>query len=414
MIVPLFQLRKANLQKLAWDFEAVRSGTKVWPLKPAISAPPFLSNPAGAGDLSKRTEQDKRAHNATWALQLAIEEHHKMNRRTFNAISLAALLAPIPRISFSQDGSADRTGYQIAEINEGRLAAGHGGMATLETAVDKDTLFQMASCSKTVACLAVLTLVRDGRIALDQPVNRYLQRWQLPGPRGATTTIAELMSHSAGTTVHGFAGYGPGQSIPSLLDILAGRTPANSDPVRTRRRLFRQFRYSGGGTMVLQAMIEDVTGTDFASYTATEVLAPVGATRATFAITPTTAFAHGSYENGAPLDGGFNKYPESAAAGLWATASDLAKILHAVPLALRGAPDALLPVELAQRMITPMNAQSGLGVFVGAGRTIFHDGRNAGFDSITVASLETGRVRTAVTNRNGAIAGYMQTLLSER
>ncbi|WP_299958557.1 serine hydrolase domain-containing protein [uncultured Roseobacter sp.] len=336
-----------------------------------------------------------------------------MNRRTFTATSLAAVLAPLPRPSFAQQTTTDLPGYQVAEINGGRLTAGHGGMATPHAVVDDDTLFQVASCSKTVTALAVLTLVRDGRIELDQAANRYLRQWQLPGPRGATATIAELLSHTAGTTVHGFEGYGPGIEIPNLPDILSGRHPANSNPVRTRRRLFRQFRYSGGGTMVLQALIEDITEMGFATYTTTEVLTPIGTPRATFALKPEPAFAHGFYADGQPLVGGFRRHPESAAAGLWATASDLAKVLQAVLHSLSGARDALIPAALAQRMVTPVSWRSGLGVFVTPSATILHEGRNFGFDSVMAAELATGRVRAAVTNRNGALETYARQLVPD-
>jgi CubicO group peptidase (beta-lactamase class C family) len=341
-----------------------------------------------------------------------LRKSKKMNRRHFNIVSLAAILAPLPRLSFAQQIAPPIPGYQVAEIEEGRLTSGYGGMATSKTPVDDETLFQAASCSKTVAALAILTLVRDGRINLDQPANKYLERWQITGPNGPTATVAALMSHTAGTTVHGFAGYAPDEEVPDLIDILAGRDPANSDSVQARRRLFRQFRYSGGGTTVLQALIEDVTGTDFATYAATEVLRPVGAPRATFAIKPSAPFAHGSFSDGSPVPGGFRRHPESAAAGLWATASDLARVMHAIINSLRGQNDALLPMALAERMVTPVSADSGLGVFIYPGPIIAHDGRNFGFDSVMAAELETGRVRSAMTNRNGAISGYIEEITS--
>lgn len=334
-----------------------------------------------------------------------------MNRRTFNALSLAAAFAAIPRQTLAQSAVPDAAGYQIATINDGLLAVRHGGMARADFAVDDNTLFQVASCSKTVTSLAVLTLVRDGRLTLDAPVNQFLKRWQLPGLRGDAATVAALMSHTAGTSVHGFGGYGPSEDLPDLFEILSGRTPANSSAVRAQPRLFGGFRYSGGGTMVLQALIEDVTGEAFSDYTTRAVLQPVGASSATFAIMPRAAFAHGFYESGMPVEGGFRRHPESAAAGLWATASDLAKILQAVLDSLRGRGRAILPLELATRMITPISGQSGLGVFVEPGRVIWHEGRNYGFDAIMAADLATDRIRAALVNRNGAIERYAQELL---
>ncbi|WP_299046582.1 serine hydrolase domain-containing protein [uncultured Tateyamaria sp.] len=336
-----------------------------------------------------------------------------MNRRTFNATAIAAAVSPLPRQLSAAAVSKASTGYQFAAINDGLLTVKHSGMARAGTAVDDDTLFQVASCSKTVTALAVLALVRDGHVDLDEPVNRYLRRWHLTGARGAKASIAELMSHTAGTTVHGFEGYEPDEDLPDLTEILGGHGPANSGPIQARRRLFRQFRYSGGGTMVLQALIEDVTGMDFAAYTRDAVLKPVGASGATFAIIPDAPFAHGSFENGKALNGGFRRHPESAAAGLWATASDLARIFHAVLRALDGVRHALIPIALAERMVTPVSSGAGLGVFVSPGPMISHQGRNFGFDAIVVADLRTGRVRAAVTNQNGALDTYARQLLPQ-
>lgn len=334
-----------------------------------------------------------------------------MNRRRFSALGLAAAFAAIPRQSLAQSAVPDAAGYQFAAINDGLLTVRHGGMARAGIVVDDNTLFQVASCSKTVTSLAVLTLVRDGHLALDAPVNQFLKRWQLPGLRGDAATVAALMSHTAGTSVQGFGGYGPSEDLPDLFEILGGRTPANSGAVRAGPRLFGGFRYSGGGTMVLQALIEDVTGEAFSSYTSKAVLRPVGASTASFVIMPRAAFAHGFYETGMPVEGGFRRHPESAAAGLWATASDLAKILQAVLDSLRRRRRAILPFELATRMITPVGGQSGLGLFVEPGRVIWHEGRNFGFDAIMAADLATDHIRAAVVNRNGAIECYAQELL---
>ena len=336
-----------------------------------------------------------------------------MNRRSFNTTGLAALLAPLAYASHAQHPTPGPTGFQTAEISSAGRATRQGGMATRLAKVDEETLFQAASCSKTVTALAILTLVRDGRVDLDLPANHYLRRWKLSGPRGETTTVAQLMSHTAGTTVDGFEGYGPGETLPSMLDILNGRTPANSAKVRTHRRFFPSFHYSGGGTMVLQALLEDVSREDFATYAQDYVLDPIGAQGATFDIRPSSAFARGHLEDGQALEGGFRRHPESAAAGLWASASDLAQVMHAIVRALRSERAALVPSSLARRMITPVSWRSGLGVFVDPNGIIYHDGRNHGFDSIMVADLKTGHVRAATTNRNGALEHHVAHLLGQ-
>ncbi|MEM1078889.1 MAG: serine hydrolase domain-containing protein [Pseudomonadota bacterium] len=328
-----------------------------------------------------------------------------MNRRSFTFAGTAALAGltigtPAPAQSFQH-------GFQIADWQDGALRRDLGGMARPGDPVRHETLFQVASCSKTVTALAILTLVRDGRVALDRPVNQSLKRWQLPGPRGKRATPAELLSHTAGTNIHGFAGYGTAEDIPDLIQILRGEAPSNSPAVTTRRRLSKRFDYSGGGTTVLQCLIEDVTDMAFAAYASKAVLIPVGARHATFDLHPRAHHAQGLLETGDPLDGGFRRHPESAAAGLWASATDLVQIMRAILISLSGAPGALLPAPLAQRMIVPVTPNVGLGVLVKPGEVIWHDGRNEGFEAAMAGDLVTGRARAGVTNRNGQMQAVL-------
>lgn len=322
-----------------------------------------------------------------------------MNRRFFTLAGLASAAAVTSRVSLADVG--DQIGWQIAELTSDGLRLAHGGMAAPGLPVNDETLFQVASCSKTVAALAVFTLVRDGFVELHRPVNQYLRRWQLPGPRSGRTTISDLLSHTAGTNIHGFMGYGANDDIPGLIDILNGEHPATSPAIRNERRLVKKFDYSGGGTTVLQCLIEDVSNESFGRYAAENVLNPIGATHATFDLEPQRAHADGYWEDGEPLPGGFVRHPESAAAGLWASASDLVRIMRSILVSLSGDSAALLPKELAMQMITPVSAGVAHGVFVEPGVAISHDGRNEGFESAMAAHLVTGRVRAGVTNRNG-------------
>ena len=88
-------------------------------------------------------------------------------------------------------------------------------------------------------------------------------------------------------------------------------------------------------------------------------------------------------------------------------------MLAAILGSVRGERDAIIPVGLAQRMVPPVGAQSALGVIVRSKTTIFHDGRNFGFDSTMAADLKSGQIRAIVTNRNGALEGVSQASLSD-
>lgn len=314
---------------------------------------------------------------------------------------MAGLFAIRPRAA---DARPDNIGYQIAVNDGATIEQNHGGLASPGRSVTDSTLFQAASCSKPVAALAAMTLVRDGLLDLDRPVNAYLTRWNLQGRCAPRATAAALMSHTAGTSVSGFPGYSAGTPMPTLMQILEGAEPANTETVRADRLICGWHHYSGGGTTVLQLLIEEVSGQSFADYTRTAVLEPLGASGATFDLEPAGHIAFGHFEDGSVVTGGFHRYPESAAAGLWCRAADLARVMRGLVASVRGETGAILPLDLAQRMIRPVQGRAALGVFSDRGAAIWHDGINHGFRALMTADLETGRVVGALANSDAGMS----------
>jgi len=100
--------------------------------------------------------------------------------------------------------------------------------------ITSETVFQAGSISKPVAAAAALRLVDEGKIDLDADVNRYLRSWKVPANDGwqPIVTLRQLLSHTGGTTVHGFPGYAQGEAIPTLIQVLNGEEPANTPAVR--------------------------------------------------------------------------------------------------------------------------------------------------------------------------------------
>src|SRR6266446_10698071 len=88
--------------------------------------------------------------------------------------------------------------------------------------------------------------------------------------------LRQLLSHTAGTTVHGFPGYPAGGSLPSIVQILDGAPPANTSPIFVDLIPGMQFRYSGGGTTIAQLAVTDVVGLPFPDLMRELVLAPLG------------------------------------------------------------------------------------------------------------------------------------------
>ena len=280
--------------------------------------------------------------------------------------------------------------------------------------VAPDTLFQAASISKPIAVLAMLRLVDRGLLDLDEDVNEKLTSWQVP-PTGAwqpVVTLRQLASHSAGLTVHGFPGYAEGTALPTTVQILDGVRPTNTFGVRVDLVPGTQFRYAGGGTIVMQQLLEDVTGTSFRELARELVLEPLGMSDSDYAqplppeLHSRAAVAHD--ERGLPIEGRWHAYPELAAAGLWTTPTDLAKAAIGVQRMYAGADNALLARELAREMLTHQISAGqrigglghlGLGFFLDdAGRRFGHSGGNAGFSCHLLADRDTGQGAVVMTN----------------
>ena len=288
--------------------------------------------------------------------------------------------------------------------------------------VTATTRFQACSISKPVAVLGMLRLVERGVLDLDVDVNDLLGSWQVP-PNASwqpRITLRQIASHSAGLTVSGFPGYRSDARLPTLTQILTGSAPANTPGVRVDTFPGVQFRYAGGGTMVLQQVLEDVTERPFRELMHDLVLGPLGMTRSDYAQPLPrelhTAAATAHYSDGTPVRGGWRVYPELAAAGLWTTPGDLARYAIAVQRACRGMTDAILGAELTERMLTPQIRSIhrlggldsiGLGLFLGGQPepTYFgHSGGNQGFKCHLLAHRDAGNGAVVMTNGDGGHA----------
>ncbi|MBA3813834.1 MAG: beta-lactamase family protein [Alphaproteobacteria bacterium] len=178
----------------------------------------------------------------------------------------------------------------IAVIDKGKMAWAkrYGKIKGSPDSKTGDTLplFQAASVSKSITAVGALLLVQQGKLSLDKDVNIYLKSWKVPENKftvGQKVTLRRLLSHSAGTSVGGFNGYSVDQKIPSLVEILKGEKPlANSEPVSVIYEPGSKHQYSGGGTTIVQLLIEDVTGEKFDMWMKRNVLDPFGMRESTF------------------------------------------------------------------------------------------------------------------------------------
>lgn len=304
-------------------------------------------------------------------------------------------------------------GISVAVIQHGELAWARGWgvrSATNCEPVTPETDFQAASISKAVTAVLALRMVEQGKIGLDRNINDALTSWKLPvdpklAPHGVT--LRQLLSHTAGLGVHGFNGFAPGARLPTEVQMLDGLPPSKVGPVRSVLPAGAQFEYSGGGYVVTELALADVSGMPFAELAQREVLGPLGMKRSAFAQPPSPAVLSDmatGHVNGSPILGGYEVVPQLAAGGLWSTPTDLARLLIDIRAAAAGKAGHLLSPTMARTMLTPVKDNWGLGVAVypDGPKRFGHDGLNNGYLSFMIADVAHGNGIVIMTNGDRA------------
>lgn len=308
-------------------------------------------------------------------------------------------------------------GLSVAVIKDHKLLwAKAYGFAddSLKIPATVDTRFQAASVSKSLNAVGVLKLVQQKKLDLYADINTNLKSWKFPYDslsKGKKINTANLLSHTAGLTVHGFGGYVPGDSLPSIPQILDGQKPANSKPVRSMYEPGKKYEYSGGGVTISQLELMDITQKPYADYMSKEVLLPLGMSNSSYqqpSAVKAALLAHGYNYDAKEIKGSYHIYPEQAAAGLWTKPTDLAKYIIEMQNAYEGRSSKVLKQETVKLMFTPyQNKNYALGVFIDSlkGTAYFqHSGANEGFRSQYYGSLQGGNgVVVMVNSDNGNI-----------
>jgi len=281
--------------------------------------------------------------------------------------------------------------YGYADVAENRKAT-------------SQTLFQAASISKSINSIGQLKLVEQGKLGLDDDINKYLKTWKFPYDslsKGKKISIANLLSHKAGLSVHGFGGYQKGTELPTIIQILNGQKPANSPAVRSVFEPGTKFQYSGGGTTISQLILENTTGEKYEDYMWKNVLTPLEMNESSYNQPPSQdkeKLLATAYNNGKEVKGKYHIYPEKAAAGLWTNPNDLAKYIIETQLSLLGKSNKFLSKEMSVKRI-----ENNYGVFLNdfKGTKYFaHSGGNEGFVCYYIGSVEDGNGLVVMTNGN--------------
>jgi CubicO group peptidase (beta-lactamase class C family) len=298
----------------------------------------------------------------------------------------------------------------IAVIDKGKIAwVKSYGYADVEhqRKADPETMYQVASISKSVNAVGVMRLVQSGKLSLSADIRTYLRTWSFPDnafSTGKTITLKHLLSHTAGLSVHGFIGIPMGDSIPTVNQILDGKRPANNEPVVPIFPPGERFEYSGGGSTVIRKILDDQISNNYDSLMQQLVLRPIGMKSSSFnqPLQPQmNNFAFGYDKDMQVLPSKYYLYPEQAAGGLWSTASDIAKFVIAVQQSLTSGTG--LPITKAGtlEMLTPLSDTYALGFGIiqkGGEKYFYHEGQCYGYSAVYYGSFATGQGLVVLTN----------------
>jgi len=189
--------------------------------------------------------------------------------------SQATLTTQADRI-FAQYNSTHTPGCAVGVRQEGRdlLLRGYG-MAELETQtpITVNTIFESGSVAKQFTAMAILLLVQDGRLHLDDSVRRYIPELpEYPKP----VLVRHLLSHTSGlrewSSLVALAGWPRGSRVHTQQDLL--------EIITAQRRLNHPvgdaYSYTNSGFALLPAIVERVSGMSFAQFSEDRIFAPLG------------------------------------------------------------------------------------------------------------------------------------------
>lgn len=162
----------------------------------------------------------------------------------------------------------------VAIMDSGKIVYSEGfGMADREKGipVDRNTLFNIGSISKAFTATAVMLLVDQGRLSLDDPVTRYLPEFTMADPRYKNITVRMLLDHTSGLAGSTFANqFGFEYDKDAFPHLLTNLTKAH-----LRHAPGEMAVYTNDGFTLAEMIVERVSGKTFMDFLAENVFKPL-------------------------------------------------------------------------------------------------------------------------------------------
>lgn len=292
-------------------------------------------------------------------------------------------------------------GAAVLVLHDGQAVFRRGyGLAVVEdgTAVTAASNFRLASVSKQFTAAAVLLLVEEGRLGLDQPARRWLP--ELP-PAATSVTLRQLLSHTSGLP-----------DYEDLMDPADSRQVHDADVLALLARADRldftpgtAYRYSNSGYALLALIVGRASGQDFATFLQQRIFGPLHMTHTVAhqdGVDTVTARAYGY----SWLDGRWQRTDQSTTSavlgdgGIYSSLDDLARWDAALY------DDRLLSAASRRAMFSPATATTepdvphyGFGWRLN-GRMQWHSGESIGFRNVILRYPDRQLTVIVLSNRN--------------
>jgi len=302
-------------------------------------------------------------------------------------------------------------GLSITFIDHGQIS-GTENYGVLEVGsdknVNKESIFNACSMSKFLSGMLVMKLTEQGLLDLDEDVNKRLVSWKVLESdliKDKRVTLRNLLSHQSGIIdpENSFAELNLDSGVPSMIELLKGKTLYCKDPIEVKYEPESEFHYSDAGYCIIQQLIEDVTERPFPQVMNELIFEPLKMENsrliATMLEMDREDFSCGHNKKGELVGGKYPIYPYPAGSGLWTTSLDFAKLVLELMSAIKGESKIGISKSIAKEMISPQRSKkwAGLGLFLEGSKKdleVTTHGWGVGFQCMMVAFpyLEKGAV----------------------
>ena len=301
-------------------------------------------------------------------------------------------------------------GVSIARIENFEVVeTGSYGVEDIQTGVpvDTETRFQAGGMGSPLVNMLALRLAALGKLDLSREANSYLKGSpvrSLNPLNPQKTTVLDLVNSTSGLSQSKFSGYRPGESHPSLIQLIEGADKEEMASLTVDNTLSHVA--GGAESAILQQVIVEATGHPFAEVMDEEIFRPFGMTHSGYEdkakLIVGKKYAMGHYSSGERMLDLFHAYPESGDSGLWTTAGDFAKALCQVQRLLSGRPNALLDLsnETHRNLYKAvLNEKKFLGFIQGENGYLYRGGDPYGFFANHRTHISNGRCVIVMENR---------------